>query len=100
MNPNQQGMDFPTSEIYTIEIALTSIMTIESVAINSASNVDSFNVQFHFYNRYYLEISSTIPSKIITGLDDTQANFVRIILLGTDDGNPPRHVSFKIVNSN
>ena len=56
-------MDFPTREIYTIDIVLTSIMTIESISISPTSNIDSFTVQFHISHRYYLEISSVIPSK-------------------------------------
>ena len=35
--------------------------------------------------------------KIIDGSENTLTNLLRIIILGTDDGNPPNHVSIKIV---
>ncbi len=100
INPNQNGMSFPTAESYTIDIVLNVTMTIESITLHSASNVDSFIVQFHYSHRYYLEIFSVIGSKNVNGLENTQANLIRIILIGTEDGNPPNHISIKIVKIN
>jgi hypothetical protein len=97
INPNQNGMDFSTREIYTIDILLTATMAIESITLNPTSNVDSFIVQFHNSHRYYLEIPSVIGSKTVNGLDNAQANLIRIIISGTEDGNPPNHISIKIV---
>ena len=97
INPNQNGMNFPTREAYHIDIILTHTMTIDSITLNPASNVDLFNVQLHMSHRYYLEISSIVGSKVISGLDNAQANFIRITIVGTEDGLPPSHVSFKIV---
>jgi hypothetical protein len=90
-------MDFPTREIYTIDIVLTMTMTIESITLNPLSNVDSFIVQFHNAHRYYLEIPSVIGWKTVNGLENAQANLIRIIILGTEDENPPNHISIKIV---
>jgi len=97
INPNQNGMDFPTRDTYTIDIVLTITMTIESITLNPSSNVDSFLVQFHTSHKYYLEIPSIIGYKTVNGLENAQANLLRIIILGTEDGNPPNHISFKIV---
>jgi hypothetical protein len=97
INPNQVGMDFSTRDTYTIDIVLTMTMTIESITLNPSSNVDSFLVQFHNSHKYYLEIPSIIGYKTVNGLENAQANLLRIIILGTEDGNPPNHISFKIV---
>ncbi|CAF3156003.1 unnamed protein product [Rotaria sp. Silwood2] len=96
INPNQDGMDFPTTEEYIIDIVLSKTMAIDSIALNSLSNVDSFKIQCHNSHGYYLEIKSIIGWKTINGLANTQANLIRIILLGTEDGNPPNHISIKI----
>jgi hypothetical protein len=97
INPNQNGMIFLTRETYTIDIIFTITMTIESITLNPASNVDSFKVQLHMSQKYYLEISSVVGSKIIDGLDNEHANYIRIIIDGTEDGAPPNRVSFRIV---
>lgn len=97
INPNQNGMDFPTTDVYTIDIILAITMTIDSITFNSLSNVDSFIVQLHHSHRYYLEIRSVVGVKTIDGLDSAQANLIRIIILGTEDGNPPNHISIQIV---
>lgn len=97
INPNQIGMDFPTAEEYIIDIVLNKTMSIDSITLNPLTNVDSFKTQLHNSHGYYLEIKSIIGSKVILGLGNAQANLIRIILLGTEDGNPPSHVSIKIV---
>jgi hypothetical protein len=97
INPNQNGMEFFTTEIHTIDIVLTLTLAIDSIAFHSLSNIDSFIIQLHRSHRYYLEIPSNIGSKSISKLDNAQANLIRIIILGTEDGNPPNHVSIKIV---
>jgi hypothetical protein len=97
INPNHNGMNFPTREIYTIDIILTITMTIESITLNPSSNVDLFTVQLHMSQRYYLEIQSVVGSKIIDGLENEHTNFIRIMIDGTEDGAPPNRVSFKIV---
>ncbi|CAF1380954.1 unnamed protein product [Rotaria magnacalcarata] len=96
INPNQDGMDFLTTDEYTIDIVLNKTMSIDSVTLNPLSNVDSFKIQCHNSHGYYLEIKSIIGWKTINGLANTQANLIRIILLGTEDGNPPNHISIKI----
>jgi hypothetical protein len=90
-------MDFPTGEEYIIDIVLTSTMSIDSITLNSLTNVDSFKIQLHNTHGYYLEIKSIVGWKTISGLANAQANLIRIILLGTEDGNPPNRVSIKIV---
>lgn len=97
INPNQDGMDFTTTEEYTIDILLSRTMAIDSITLNPSSNVDSFKIQCHNSHGYYLEIKSIIGWKTINGLANTQTNLIRIILLGTEDGNPPNHISIKIV---
>lgn len=82
---------------YIIDIVLSQIMTIDSITFHPSSNVDSFIVQLHHHHTYYLEITSVIGSKTVNGLDNTQANLIRIIILGTEDGNPPKHISLRIV---
>ncbi|CAF4965306.1 unnamed protein product, partial [Rotaria sp. Silwood1] len=96
INPNQDGMDFLTTEEYIIDIVLSRTMSIDSITLNPLTNVDSFKIQCHNSHGYYLEIKSIIGSKTINGLANTQANLIRIILLGTEDGNPPNHISIKI----
>ncbi|CAF3866732.1 unnamed protein product [Rotaria sordida] len=96
INPNQDGMDFPTTEEYIIDIVLSKTMSMDSITLNPLSNVDSFKIQCHNSHGYYLEIKSIIGWKTINGLANTQANLIRIILLGTEDGNPPNHISIKI----
>ncbi|CAF3566775.1 unnamed protein product [Rotaria sp. Silwood1] len=98
INPNQDGMDFLTTEEYIIDIVLSRTMSIDSITLNPLTNVDSFKIQCHNSHGYYLEIKSIIGSKTINGLANTQANLIRIILLGTEDGNPPNHISIKIKN--
>lgn len=90
-------MTLPTSETYIIDIVLNQVMSIESVALHPLSNVDSFILQLHYYQRYYLEIKSNIGVRAIKGFSNQQANLIRIILLGTNDGYPANHVSFRIV---
>ncbi|CAF4387870.1 unnamed protein product, partial [Rotaria socialis] len=96
INPNQDGMDFLTTDEYTIDIVLNKTMSIDSITLNPLSNVDSFKIQCHNSHGYYLEIKSIIGWKTINGLANTHANLIRIILLGTEDGNPPNHISIKI----
>lgn len=98
INPNPIGMTFHTREIYHIDIILTNTMTIDSITLNPSSNVDLFSVQLHMFQRYYLEVSSVVGSKVIGGLDNVQANFIRITIDGTEDGHAPNHISFKIVS--
>jgi hypothetical protein len=99
INPNQYGMDFFTLEEYTIDIILTITMAIDSVSLHSLTNVDSFKVQLHNSHGYYLEVTSSIGDKFIDGFAHTQAKLIRITLIGTEDGNPPSHVSIKIVKT-
>ncbi|CAF1246783.1 unnamed protein product [Adineta steineri] len=96
INPNQNGMEFLTVETHTIDIVLTSTLAIDSITFHSLSNIDSFIIQLHHSHRYYLEITSNIGSKSINKLGNVQANLIRIIILGTEDGFPPNHISLKI----
>lgn len=97
LNPNHAGMIFPSAEEYVIDIHLTVTMSIDSIMLHPNSNVDSFKVQLHNVHGYYLEIKSNIGYKTIGGLANQQANLIRIILLGTQDGSPPNHISLTIV---
>ncbi|CAF4254763.1 unnamed protein product, partial [Adineta steineri] len=96
INPNQNGMEFLTVETHTIDIVLASTLAIDSITFHSLSNIDSFIIQLHHSHRYYLEITSNIGSKSINKLGNVQANLIRIIILGTEDGFPPNHISLKI----
>ncbi|CAF4245068.1 unnamed protein product [Adineta steineri] len=96
INPNQNGMEFLTVETHTIDIVLASTLAIDSITFHSLSNIDSFIIQLHHSHRYYLEITSNIGSKSINKLGNVQANLIRIIILGTEDGSPPNHISLKI----
>lgn len=98
LNPNHAGMSFPTAEEYTIDIHLTATMSIDSIMLHPRTNVDSFKVQLHNAHGYYLEIKSNIGYKTIDGLANQQANLIRIIFLGTEDGMAPNHVSLTIVS--
>jgi hypothetical protein len=97
INPNQNGMEFFTTGTHTIDIVLALTLAIDSIAFHPASNIDSFTVQLHHSHQYYLEITSNIGSKNINELNYVQGNLIRIIILGTEDGNPPSHVSIAIV---
>ena len=99
INPNQEGMTLPTNEKYAIDIALNRVMSIISVSLDPRSNVDSFLLQLHYYQRYYLEIKSNIGQKVIEGFSNQQANLIRIILLGTSDRSPANRISIKIVTN-
>ncbi|CAF4616934.1 unnamed protein product, partial [Rotaria magnacalcarata] len=52
INPNQDGMDFLTTDEYTIDIVLNKTMSIDSVTLNPLSNVDSFKIQCHNSHGY------------------------------------------------
>lgn len=97
LNPNQYGMLFVSSEEYIIDIYLVKTMAVDSIAFHPLTNIDSFKIQLHNANGYYLEIRSVIGQKAITGLTNQQANLIRIIILGTDDGYPPKSVALTIV---
>ena len=97
INANQNGMEFFTIGTHTIDIVLALTLAINSVEFHPLSNIDSFILQLHQSHQYYLEIMSNIGSKSINQLDNVQANLIRIIILGTYDGNPPNQVSIKIV---
>ena len=98
INPNEDGMNFPTAEEYIIDIILSKTMSISSVALNALSNVNNFVIQLHNTHGYYLEIKSSIDQKIVNVSETAQTNLLRIIILGTDDGDVPSRVSIKIVN--
>lgn len=90
-------MEFYTVGTHTIDIFLVSTLAIVSVTFHPLTNIDSFILQLHHSQRYYLEIMSNIGSKSINKLDNVPATLIRIIILGTEDGYPPNHVSIEIV---
>ena len=92
-------MVLPTAEEYTIDVVLTTTMSIDSITLHPRTNVDSFRVQLHNTHGYYLEVKSNIGHKVISGFAQTQASLIRIILLGTADSLPANHVAMKIVSS-